>query len=318
MSEKRIDRKFTLSTGAVNEYGFVLPTEGCDLSVFLANPIGYYMHDREDGVLVRWEDVAIEGDSITGYPVINLAHPKGERAVEEIEGGFMNGASVGSLKFLAEPVIMGDAVVVPRWAFKECSIVDNPGNREAMGEEELELADGTGITLADFTNINIQRMKTVTLPINAPLLELLSLTDIEVTPDAIIAGIKNLKTEAEQANAAKATLVQELADLKAADCARQVADVLEKALEEGRVTKATAERLGKQFASMPTELADLVNTMPVYSPIVSKLKPNGDDLPKELADKSWDELDRAGLLKRLRDEHPEAYARKFDEKFAKK
>jgi hypothetical protein len=56
---------------------------------FQKNPIGYYMHLRDkQGVLVKWEDLRMDGDKVFGKPCINLSHPRGERTVDEVESGF--------------------------------------------------------------------------------------------------------------------------------------------------------------------------------------------------------------------------------------
>ena len=59
---KKIDKEFCLTDNSVNVYGYRLLTAGLDLAQYKKNPIGFLMHDREGGVLVKWEDLRIEGD----------------------------------------------------------------------------------------------------------------------------------------------------------------------------------------------------------------------------------------------------------------
>ena len=85
---KRIDKEYVLSDSTVNDLGFRLLTSGYQMPEYEKNPIGYYMHNRDEGVLVRWEGINIKGDDICATPCINLSNPRGEQTVDEIESGF--------------------------------------------------------------------------------------------------------------------------------------------------------------------------------------------------------------------------------------
>lgn len=94
---KKIDKEFCLTDNSVNVYGYRLLTAGLDLAQYKKNPIGFLMHDREGGVIVKWEDLRIEADKLFGKPVINLSHPKGEDIAAQVEAGFINAASMGKI-----------------------------------------------------------------------------------------------------------------------------------------------------------------------------------------------------------------------------
>jgi len=95
---KKIDKEYKLTDSTVNSYGFRLLTSGYLMSEYQKNPIGYYMHkDRDNGVLVKWEDLRKEGDYVWGKPCINLSHERGQRTVDEIESGFLNARIPGTL-----------------------------------------------------------------------------------------------------------------------------------------------------------------------------------------------------------------------------
>lgn len=53
-------------------------TEGLQLDEVKKNPIGFTMHNRDKGVVVRWEDFRTEGDKVFAKPVVNLSHPEGQ------------------------------------------------------------------------------------------------------------------------------------------------------------------------------------------------------------------------------------------------
>ena len=98
---KKIDKEFCLTDNSVNVYKYRLLTEGLLLDQYKKNPIGFMMHEREGGVLVKWEDFRTEGDRLYGKPVINLSHPKGEDIAAQVENGFINAASMGKIICLA-------------------------------------------------------------------------------------------------------------------------------------------------------------------------------------------------------------------------
>ena len=100
MKTKKIDKEFCFTDESVNVYGYRCLTSGLLLDEVKKNPIGFKMHNRENGVVVRWEDFRIDGDKVYAKPVINLSHPEGETIVSEIENGFLNGASAGKIVVL--------------------------------------------------------------------------------------------------------------------------------------------------------------------------------------------------------------------------
>ena len=140
---KKIAKEFLLTDSSLNTYSYRLLTSGYLLDEFKKNPIGYYMHGtlefpREQGVLVKWDDLRQDGDKVYGKPCINLEHPRGERTVREIENGFLNAASVG--KIVAVEISTNQADYLPtqegptvtKWFNRECSLVDIPGNYNAL------------------------------------------------------------------------------------------------------------------------------------------------------------------------------------------
>lgn len=137
MSFKKIDKEFCMTDNSVNSYGFRLLTEGFQINRFNP-PIGYLMHNREGGVAVKWEDFRLDGDKLWARPVVNtLKYPS---LADEIEAGFYNAASVGHIIALewtddASMKLDGQTgITVTKWFCRECSIVDIPGNYNALAE----------------------------------------------------------------------------------------------------------------------------------------------------------------------------------------
>ncbi len=149
---KKVEREFMLTDSSVNSYGFRLLTSGYQIEEFKRNPIGYYMHDRNLGVIVKWDDLRVDNDAVLGKPVINLSHPRAQQTIDEIENGFLNAASVGHIIVIdysdaPEMKVPGQKdVTVTKWYNQECSLVDVPGNMNALSlfdknENPLKLSD---------------------------------------------------------------------------------------------------------------------------------------------------------------------------------
>lgn len=323
MPTHRIDKPFILSDSSVNVYGFKLLTSGYQLSEFERNPIGYYNHTKEDGILLKWEDLKIDGDQVIGYPVVNLEHPRAQRTISEVENGFLNSASVGKLCILDYVLEDNPAdpeqpiMVATSWYNKECSLVDNPGNRNAMAVE-LEDADGNELNLADMKEVLKQNtyMSTVNIPLGK-VATLLNLSD-DATADAVVAGIEAMHNENQTLAADKAKLEKDLADEQEAKVKGQVSDLLDKAVGDKKITVALRAVLQKDYSGNPTGLKDLLDNMPVYVPVADRIKKEGAaSKVVDLMDKSYDELDRSGQLADLKANDFEGFKAKYKAKFNK-
>lgn len=52
---------FIISDESVNADGFVIQTKGIRTERFKKNPVMLYMHEREKGVIGRWDNIRAEG-----------------------------------------------------------------------------------------------------------------------------------------------------------------------------------------------------------------------------------------------------------------
>lgn len=332
MAQKKIDKYFILSDSSVNVYGFRLLTEGCLLDEVLKNPIGYYGHEKEDGILLRWEDVKLDGDKIVGKPVINMEHPRAERTVKEIEEGFLKAASVGHICLIEHrlednpndpenPILVG-----VKWYYKECSLVDSPGNRSAFVTTELFDGKEQPLNLSDLTktfiNKNKSDMKEISLKITPALVAALSLSDDADGKDVAkrINDLHDRAVKGDKAVTENADLKKEIKDLKDEKVKAEVSAILDKGLTDKKLTVALKDQLAKTFADNPSELKELVDAMQPYNSVVDaieKSKSSAQKNVKDLADKSWDELDQSGELQDLKDNDFDTFKLKFKAKFNK-
>jgi hypothetical protein len=336
---KKIDKEFTLSDSSVNVYGYRMLSDGYQAAEYLKNPIGYYMHGempeqpRSLGVLLRWEDVRTDGDRIVGKPVINLSHPRGQQTVDEVENGFLAGASMGDTVVLdsredPDPDNPGGTILtLTKWYNKECSLVDMPGNRNAFAAPKLFDQNECEIkNLADFTKSQHKTMKQITLSITPALVAALNLSDngTNASEKDLTAAIQNLSDRAAQSDTYKAGKEQaeaNLAELKTSTVKTQVRNLVDKAVDEKRLTVQLADTFAADYASNPDGLKKVLDGLKPFASIVDGLKTANDKTAeriKNLSDKTWEELDRSKGLEELKTLSPEAYAEKFEAQFGTK
>lgn len=123
-------KEFLISDESLNSYGFKVQTSGINLKQFRKNPIGYYNHDRESGVICRWENLRTEGKKMYATPVFDLNDPLGAKIALKVENGFIKAASIGAEHAVFDE-IKGETVVTACDLY-EISICDLPSNKNAL------------------------------------------------------------------------------------------------------------------------------------------------------------------------------------------
>ncbi|MNP98680.1 hypothetical protein D3C85_113010 [compost metagenome] len=322
---KKIDKEFCLTDNSVNVYKYRLLTEGLDLAQYKKNPIGFLMHDREGGVLVKWEDFRTEGDRLYGKPVINLSHPKGEDIATQVENGFINAASCGKIICLAasdDPKLRLEGQTGPtvtKWFPREISFVDIPGNHNALAN--LYDINDNELNLADFIKPNPKEMSKILL--TAAMLTALNLSDKSSEDDAgkafqdlidTAGKVPGLEKDLADKKTALTAKEKELADLKTAGVAKEVQDLLDKGKTDKKLTAELATELADSFAGNPAVLAKVIAAMPGQTLITDQL---GDD-PKNTSSfdgKKWDDLYASNELEGIRTKFPDLYEKLRKEKF---
>jgi hypothetical protein len=314
--EHKIDREFQLSDSTENCYGFRLLTPGYLKSEFEKNPIGYFMHEREQGVLLKWDNVRVDGDKILGTPVINLAHKRAQQTIDEIESGFLNAASVGQIVALeisddpADYLPNQKGATVTKWYHRECSLVDVPGNYNSL-KSELVDGDGNPLNLADFTPPT--EIKDLNMEIKFTAANLVAMDlKADASSEETQAAFQNLVAKAKRTEDAE----KALEDLKADHTKTEVKDLCADALKEGKITKEMSEKLSADYAKNPTGLKDLLGQMPKYTSITNQLKDGeGKTKLQNLMSKSWDDLHQSGELADLKALDENSFLQKKAEKY---
>lgn len=297
---KRINREFCLTDSSVNCYGYRLLTDGLELERFRP-AVGFLMHDRGRGVAVQWVDFRREGDALYATPLVNDAVFPG--LAEQIEEGFINAASVGHIVALemsddpADKLPGQDGPTVRRWFPREVSLVDIPGNYNALGR----LYDDAGNVLHDLAARRAAGARAGMSP--AELIDGLAADLDPVT----LAALDDLRRRAD-------ALQAELDALRASGAEREARAALDRAVAEHRLSPDLAEALLPDYKARPQALAALLGKMPPR-----RAAPAGPPPPApqaaEMEALAWDELDRRGLLPRLKAERPDVFERKLRERF---
>ena len=124
------NNKFTVSDETLNSYDSVVLTSGINIARFQRNPIMLYMHDRNKGVIGRWENITKEGDKLTAEAVFDDGTELGAKVRHQVESGFLRSASIGIENCKCE-TINGVQTIV-ECDLIEISIVDVPANENAV------------------------------------------------------------------------------------------------------------------------------------------------------------------------------------------
>lgn len=326
---QKIDKEFLLSDDSVNCYGFRLLTSGYNLAEFQKNPIGYYMHVREGGVLVKWEDLAIRDGAVYGKPVINMSNARGQQTVDEIENGFLNAASVGHLviqEFSDDPKLkLPDQTgpTVTKWYNRECSPVDIPGNMNALA---LYDKDENPMNLADLTNPINFSMKKIFL--SAGMITVLNLkaedTDA-VTETAFndlvakAAKVADLEAKLLVADQSITSKTAELATLKASAVTDKQIQLVDNAITAKKIDLGDKDKYLKLAAADFETTKSLIEGLKAYTGIEKDLGAGAG--AAALAESvalmalSGDQLYKTGKFEALKAINPEGYKAKFKECF---
>lgn len=316
-SFKKIDKEFCVTDNSVNVYKYRCLTEGLLLDEVKKNPIGFKMHNRDGGVVVRWEDFRIDGDKVFAKPVINLSHPNGEAIADEIENGFLNAASVGKIVCLAasdDPKLKLEGQTGPtvtKWFPREISLVDIPGNYNALAN--LYDLEDNELNLADFVKPKNKNMSKILLAAN--LLTALNLSD-NATDGELNIALQNLVDKANKVDALEKDLSEKttaLEDLKATSLAKEVADLVAKGTADKKLTKDLADKLATDYATNPTGLKSLIDAMPAQLLVVDALADQ--KLTDQILGKSWDDLYASDDLETVRIKFPDLFEKLRKEKY---
>ena len=290
---------FTLSKGGSrNSHGFSIDLEGMNLERFKKNPVMLYNHDRER-VIGCWTNLRIENDCLLADADIDLEDAVGKEVARKVEKGYLKGCSLGIyVKRMDE--IDGDAVATES-ELLEASIVAVPSDADAVRLYDENNKPTTYEQVRLMYNFNNQPNMKQNIELTAATLQALSI-DGEVTAEAVESAVSKKNTRI-------AELEAKIASMKEA----KVVELIDKAVAEKKIgadEKETYLSLAKKDFD---GVSKILSKMKGVTAIASQLEAKG--AASKFEGKSWDELDREGLLASLKAEVPEKYAELYKQKF---
>lgn len=181
--------KFIVSDETLNSHGFIVLTSGINTAKFERNPIMFYMHERESGVIGRWENVRKENNQLIAEAVFDENTELGAKIKYQVENGFLRCASIGIENMIYED---RDGVkTVTQCDLFEISIVDMPANENAVKLYAKGRKPITMLSQSD-NDKNDKRQPGQTLRVR--LIDLLGLEE-DAPDNAIINAVKTLLKE---------------------------------------------------------------------------------------------------------------------------
>lgn len=313
----KVNKEFLLSDDSVNCYDYRLLTAGLQQERF--NPsIGFLMHGREKGVAVKWTDLEVRDGAWYGKPMVN--DELFPNLAKQIEEGFYNAASVGfivALEWSDDPALKLEGQTGPtvtKWFPREVSIVDIPGNYNAVAQ--LYAEDGS--VLRDLSaNFKHNFMKQTTIEVKVLLDAGLSNLAADSTSEQVEKAIRELVAKASKYDATQKELTDlqaEMKTLKETVADEKVQSIIKQALADHKMTAAMSEKLKADYKGRPEDLQALVDTLPMQTTIASQLK---GELPADIAGKGWKELYSENKLEMVKKNYPEYFAKIRKEYFEK-
>lgn len=323
-------KTFILSDENVNTYGFWVLTGGIALEQFKKNPLMLWMHNRawrgtKDEVLPigHWENVRVEGTRLLADAVFDENDPFAVSIRDKVEAGHLRMASVRLDPVLAseekkylKPGQTRYALIKSKLI--EASIVDIGGNDDALvlcadpllGDTDMAITLSAGSScpvklISTITQPNIEEMENIALK--------LGLKSNAAEPE-ILSALDTLLEKAGRTDALSLTLSQIETDKKAAQKAEAV-QLVDAAILAGKIdAKAKESQLilfEKDFAAAKLSL----ESIPERPNVQVNLGKGAQGELAEFEKLSFEQLDKKGLLAKVKLSYPELYKSKFKEKY---
>ena len=324
-------KTFILHDETVNTYGFRMLTSGANLEEFRKNPVMLLNHNDWNLPIGRWENIRIEGSKILADAVFDENDPRAVEVQQKVDTDFIRMASIGAWtqerSDAYDLMLPGQtSSTVTRWTVREASIVTIGANHNALA---LYDSNGNLVNMGDFLKrskptatmeyteledtLNKKDMGKLTTVLN--LSDAASEADIVTKVNEIISNADRLEKEN---RTLKDAIDAQKAEQKKKEQQEAVA-LVDAAVKDGRIDAKGKETylalFDRDFASAKAAL----DAVPARQSVTAMI--NNGQQRVDMGDwknKSWDEIDRAGKLTQLKDNHPDVYAEKFEERFGTK
>jgi len=137
--------KAVISNGTVDRYGTAFDPEGARMEDYLKNPVVFLKHDRSNLPIGRATRLELRDGQWEAEFVIDGFTELERLVIAKLNSGTLNAVSIGAVINPDKTEKMQDGSIVFReWFLHEFSVVDVPGNPEAL------------ITARDFNEVLLQ------------------------------------------------------------------------------------------------------------------------------------------------------------------
>ena len=326
---------FVLHDDSLNTYDFRMLTSGANLEEFRKNPVMFFIHRDYELPIGRWENIRVDGSRILADAVFDADDPEAMKVAGKVERGFIRAASIGT--WAPEEVSDDPGLKVPgqtgptvtKWTVREASIVTIGANHNAL--KMYDRSTGKVLDLTD-KNVVLQLMDS---PVkNTDMINLRNIlnlqdgasdADVEAAVQKLQQDCEDLQQQNQTLEGEKQTLEQEnttLKNEKAAAEQQRLSDqkteaqrLVDAAVRDGRLDASGKEAFIALFDADFEKAKATLNAIPRPKSVQQHHAESAAALSDKYSGKSWNELDREGLLVKLRDEAPEIWREKFREEF---
>jgi len=134
-----------ISNGSVDRYGTAFDPEGARMDSYLRNPVVFLKHDRSTLPIGRATSLELRNGNWEAEFVVDGFTELERLVIAKLNAGTLNAVSIGAVINPDKAEKLNDGSVVFReWELHEFSVVDVPGNPEAL------------ITARDFNEVLLQ------------------------------------------------------------------------------------------------------------------------------------------------------------------
>lgn len=326
---KRATKRVVIVSEKVNKYGFRALVKGVDLSQYIRNPLLLWMHirafgDKETLILplgnvieLEIEDLPDIGLCITGLPVFDEDDDFAKSIYNKFENGTLRMASAGLIPLEwsedADLVIHGQrGATLVRSILEEVSIVDIGADNNALSialydenHNRIELSfNGENATIPLLTSNTTDMLKIeLTAAKAASLLggkEVQSIDQFETEILGVVQLAAQQKTQIEALTREKSDLQAKLTEADNIQLTSKIETLVQDAVDSRKITadeKASYVALAKvDYGNVEKILLAKAGTPPIQS-LINK---GGAATVTLFANKTWDQLDKEGLLVQLK------------------
>lgn len=321
---------FIVTDESVNEYGFRVLTAGIRTASFLRNPVGFFNHQREKGVICRWHNLRTEGSQMLAEVEFDTSDDVGKAIAGKVERGFIKAASIGfrvlAISEAPELMLPGQTMpTVTECELVEISVVDIPGNRNALAlydeaGNRIDLNAAQPLQLF-FTELQTKNLNMQTLKLTAATITALGLGD-NATAEQIEASVKAKDTEIARLKGE----LQTLQEARQSELKARVKTLLDAAIADKRLTEAERadyEALGMgNLALLEKTLAKLsAPALPAgnVKPATGANPKQAEGLKALVNNRTLRQLEKEDpkLALRIRKDEPELYAELYEAQYGR-